>query len=314
MTEDELNDLHKSYEVIGKFLARQSHAQHEAPVDPSFIRFMQTEIEVECATALNTRTDERITLNVIKKFCPSATFADITYEFLGDFENYCIRTGRSINTINKYFRHIKKFVYIGMDKDLIQKNPFRHYRIRNQASRRAHLSPEELRAFENLKLTGRDTRYQKVLDMFLFSCYTGLRFSDIKSLNIKELKTEYGQKWIEKDMQKTGESIRVPVSCLFSGKPLAILHEYLSPETGEIFNEMSNPHVNRCLKELANLAGVHKLVCFHVARHTFATLLLNKGISITTVQKLLGHKKIQTTQIYSKVIDTTMIKELTHHN
>ena len=55
-------------------------------------------------------------------------------------------------------------------------------------------------------------------------------------------------------------------------------------------------------------------VLFHTARHTYATLLLYKGVNITTVQKLLGHKSIKTTQIYTSVMDATIIADLSKHS
>ena len=76
------------------------------------------------------------------------------------------------------------------------------------------------------------------------------------------------------------------------------------------FDDYTNQYVNRCIKEIAKITGIEKRVTFHTARHTTATFLLYKGVNITTVQKFLGHAKVQTTQIYAKVMDMTMINEL----
>jgi integrase len=91
---------------------------------------------------------------------------------------------------------------------------------------------------------------------------------------------------------------------------IEILNRHTQPDRKYIFDDLTNQYVNRCLKELAALAGIAKTVTFHTARHTQATFLPYKGVNITTVQKLLGHKKLQTTQIYSKVMDKTIINEL----
>ena len=49
---------------------------------------------------------------------------------------------------------------------------------------------------------------------------------------------------------------------------------------------------------------------FHTARHTCATLLVHQGVPITTVQKLLGHTSVRTTEVYSEVLSNTIIRDL----
>lgn len=137
-----------------------------------------------------------------------------------------------------------------------------------------------------------------------------MRFSDLSALNKDNLITEGGHLWIEMRMQKTNEPIRIPVYLLFDGRGVEILNRYTVPDRKYIFDDLTNQYVNRELKEIAQLAGITKRVTFHCSRHTQATYLLYKGVSITTVQKLLGHKRIQTTQIYGKVMDTTIVSEL----
>ena len=88
------------------------------------------------------------------------------------------------------------------------------------------------------------------------------------------------------------------------------IRDSINPDKKRIFQGLTNQYVNRSLKEIAKLAGIDKPVTFHTARHTNATYLLYQGVNVTTVQKILGHKKLQTTQIYSKVMDKTVVKEL----
>ena len=71
-----------------------------------------------------------------------------------------------------------------------------------------------------------------------------------------------------------------------------------------------NADVNRTLKEVVSSADISKRVTFHTARHTFATLLLGQSVPITTIQRLLGHTSVKTTQIYSEVLDDTLISDL----
>lgn len=278
----------------------------------SFTDFMQNEIEADRTSAPATIIGQKTTLNALRSFKKDILFDELTFELLTDFERHLRNNGLHTNTINKYFRHVRKFVNLAINKDMFELNryPFRKFKTRTETTTREYLTPEELTAFENVTLPPERAHLQKPLDMFLFSCYTGLRFSDIVALNADSFKTIDGNKWIDTTMIKTAEPVRIPLYLLFDGKPAEILNRYTNSERKYIFDDYTNQYVNRCLKELANIAGVGKRVTFHTARHTQATFLLYKGVNITTVQKLLGHKKLQTTQIYSKVMDKTIIAEL----
>ena len=146
--------------------------------------------------------------------------------------------------------------------------------------------------------------------MFLFSCYTGLRFSDLSALRKDNIQSINGEKWLNVTMQKTKQSIQIPLFLLFDNKPIEIIERYIEPDRKYIFDDLTNQYVNRKLKELAKLVGIEKNVTFHTARHTQATYLLYKGVNVTTVQKLLGHKKLETTLIYTKVMNRTITNEL----
>ena len=278
----------------------------------SFTDFMKIEIEADRTTAPATKIGQLTTLKALQKFKKDIIFDELTFELLTNFERFLFDEGLHTNTVNKYFRHIRKFVNLAINKDLfdLNKYPFRKFRMKSEATTREYLTPEELTAFENIILPPEQKHLQKVLDMFLFSCYTGLRFSDISALSKDKLRTIDGNLWIDTTMIKTTEPIRIPLYLLFDGKPIEILNRHTQPDRNYIFDDLTNQYVNRCLKELAALAGITKTVTFHTARHTQATFLLYKGVNITTVQKLLGHKKLQTTQIYSKVMDKTIISEL----
>ncbi len=278
----------------------------------SFTDFMKLEIEADRTTAPATKIGQTTTLKALQKFKKDIIFDELTFDLLTNFERFLFDEGLHTNTVNKYFRHIRKFVNLAINKDLFDLNryPFRKFRIKSETTTREYLSPEELTAFENITLPPELAHLQKVLDMFLFSCYTGLRFSDISALSKNKLRTIDGNLWIDTTMIKTTEPIRIPLYLLFDGKPIEILNRHTQPDRNYIFDDLTNQYVNRCLKELATLAGITKTVTFHTARHTQATFLLYKGVNITTVQKLLGHKKLQTTQIYSKVMDKTIISEL----
>lgn len=121
-----------------------------------------------------------------------------------------------------------------------------------------------------------------------------------------------GHEWLCLNSMKTGVKLNIPLYILFSGKALRILHKYDNIEKLAALG--CNSETNRILVKLAVSAGIEKKFTFHTARHTCATLLVHQGVPITTVQRLLGHTSVKTTQIYSEVMDETMIKDLMRAN
>ncbi len=156
---------------------------------------------------------------------------------------------------------------------------------------------------------------KKVLDLFLFSCYTGLRFSDLIKLTARNFRE--GDEGLELHIraQKTGKILTLPLDVIFSGKPALIAYKYLSLiKKGKeldkpIFKEITNQYANRCIRELALMAGIYKKVTMHVGRHTFATILAPL-IPTKMLQELLQHSKIETTMLYVHLSNSRINEEL----
>lgn len=288
----------------------------------TFTEFMEKEIPL-LGSSSGTQKSQLTTLNRLKEFRKEIEFEDLTFEFLHDFNLYCNKQiikyknlppkKLSQATISKYFKNIKRFVNLAINKDLmdLQKYPFRKFKIKQTESKKIFLSPNEIEQFENVELIEENAKYQIVKDLFMFSVYTGLRYSDVFSLQKKDIVSIAGKDWLIKTMEKTDESVRIPIYAIFNGKPTEILNKYTNFGSIFCFEYLTNQHCNRQLKEIAKLAGVKdKIITFHTARHTTATYLLYKNVSITTVQKILGHKKISTTQIYGHIMDATVENEL----
>lgn len=149
--------------------------------------------------------------------------------------------------------------------------------------------------------------------MFLFSCYTGLRFSDITRLQKDNFHLIDGKWWLIFKSLKTGVTIKLPIYMLFDGKPIEIFKKYCKRNfKSSLFglSTTSNSATNKQLKQLAQKVKVYKHISFHTARHTCATILLYNGVQLTTVQKLLGHQSIRTTEVYSDIMDMTVIRDL----
>lgn len=171
------------------------------------------------------------------------------------------------------------------------------------------MAPEELEKMETLQLTGRYIKYQKTLDAFLFCCYAGMRYSDFVNMKPENIVEMHQETWLIYKSIKTGTEVRLPLYLLFNGKGIQILNKYQA-NLQDFFHLRDNSNVNKELIIITRLAGLSKKVSFHTARHTNATLLIYNGVNITTVQKLLGHKSVKTTQIYTNVMDMTIISDL----
>ena len=276
----------------------------------SFISFFRQEIG-NSALKESSRRNHLSTLALLQEFKKDIAFSDLTFEFISSFECFLQSKGYHTNTIAKHMKHLKRHINVAINKDYmeIQKYAFRKYKIKTVENKHTHLSPEELEKLEKLSLTGKYTKYQKTLDAFLFCCYAGMRYSDFINLtpdNIVKIRQEI---WLIYKSVKTSTEVRLPLYLLFQGKGIVILNKYQDDLQG-FFHLRDNSNVNKALIVISRLAGLTKKISFHTARHTNATLLIYNGVNITTVQKLLGHKSVKTTQVYANVMDMTIVHDL----
>lgn len=248
------------------------------------------------------------TVSQLEQFRPGLDFADLTYTFLKDFECWLREQGKGVNTVAKHMRQLRTLINEAINDGYMPADsyPFRKFKIKQEKPQKPFLTPDELRKLENLVV--HDQKIRHVLDAFLFCCYTGLRYSDFRSLNNTNLIQINRSPWLCVDMLKTNITVRLPLAFLFNGKAMQILNRYPNMD---IFSSIPiNSDTNKILSEIAQHAKIRKHFTFHTARHTCATLLVHQGVAITTVQKILGHTSVKTTQIYSEVMSDTIIKDL----
>ena len=228
-----------------------------------------------------------------------------------EFEDFMRQKMYETNTIAKHMRQLRTFVNEAIKRGYIQPEnyPFRKYEIKTTQSKHSFLLPEEIRKLEKLELSLCSKSLMHSLKAFLFCCYTGVRYSDFVLLNEKNIVAIKGEKWLIFRTVKTNTEVSIPLYLLFQGKALRLLQEY-HQNVNDFFHLKSNSSVNKDLKKIGMLAKIEKHFSFHTARHTNATLLIYNGAQITTVQKLLGHQSVKTTQGYSDIFSGTIIKDL----
>lgn len=232
----------------------------------------------------------------------------LNYEFISSFELYVrsnpIHNGDACtqNGTMKHMERLKRVINWACKMNWLPKNPFDQYQLKFKRKEREFLTEVELKAIENKVFV--NSSMQESKDLFIFSCYTGLAYCDLIELSPDEIAADtQGRYWIYTNRMKT--EIRVDVPLL--SPALAILEKYkghpAANQRRKVFPYTSNQEVNRQLKLIAEAAGIKKHLTFHLARHTFATLLLMNGVPIETIKKLLGHTKITTTMIYAHVVN-----------
>lgn len=276
----------------------------------SFISFFKQEV-INSSLKDSTKRNHLSTLILLQEFKNDVTFSDLTFEFVSSFEYFLQLKGFHTNTIAKHMKHLKRHVNIAINKEYIeiQKYAFRKYKIKTVENKHTHLVPEELEKLESLKLSGRYMKLQKSLDAFLFCCYAGMRYSDFTNLSSENIVDINQETWLIYKSVKTGTEVRLPLYLLFAGKGIVILNKYRD-NLEDFFHLRDNSNINKDLIVIVKLAGLQKKISFHTARHTNATLLIYNGVNITTVQKLLGHKSVKTTQIYTNIMDMTIVHDL----
>lgn len=277
---------------------------------PSFINFCSEYIRVSRKRE-STKKNLMSTVKVLSSFNPTTSFNDITYEYIMEFEKFLFDRRYKINTIIKHIKHLRSFYNEALNRKLIRngEDAFKRYKMLKGEAKYTFLLPDELNKLENLTLIGKNIKMRHTLDAFLFCCYTGLRYSDFCSLTKDNLVIIDNKVWLMYKSVKTEVETRLPLYLLFNGKAISILNRY-EGEMEAFFRINSNSCIDKELKKIKTLAGINTHISFHTARHTNATLLVYKGVNITTVQKLLGHKNIRTTQHYADILPQGIVNDL----
>ena len=229
---------------------------------------------------------------------------EIDHAFITEYE-YFLRSVRKCanNTAVKYIKNFKKIIRICIANGWLDKDPFANYKSKVREVERDFLSQEEVQAIYAKKFA--TERLNLVSDIFVFSCFTGLAYIDVKNLTPSNISLGIdGNKWIFTHRQKTESPSRIPLLQI----PEEIIQKYA--DNPQCLNEdrllpiLSNQKMNSYLKEIAGICGINKELTFHIARHTFATTItLTNGVPIESVSKMLGHKSLRTTQHYAKILD-----------
>ncbi len=240
---------------------------------------------------------------------PDYPLNNLNYRFLNDYRIYleskCIN---GPNTIDRDVKRLKAVIHLAQKLEIIKEDPFKNFKSQTVVTHRSTLNVHEIATIE--ELTIENETMSLVRDAFLFMCYTGLSYSDLKNLSYSQIHQSIGSKRIIKlQRHKTDEHCMVPLM----DKAEELISKYkdhqVKPNSDIVFPVISNQKMNQYLKLIMQLAGINKVITCHVARHSFATNSLEFNIPIETVSRMLGHTNIKTTQIYAKITETKLMND-----
>lgn len=214
-----------------------------------------------------------------------------------------------LNTAMKYIKKTRQFISYAKDRGWANENPLKEFRCSYKQPERQYLTMPELRRIYSKRLIG---RLDEVRDVFLFCCFTGYAYKDVYNLSPEHLIEGIdGKLWISKNRQKTSEAEALPLMPI----ALEIVEKYKDNPYCEFHNRLlpvnSNQKYNGYLKEIADLCEISKHLTTHTARHTFATTItLDNDVPLETVSKMLGHRSVKTTQIYAKITQLKVSRDM----
>lgn len=243
-----------------------------------------------------------------KFHCKDMLLKDVTPAVIQDFSVYLMTVVRQCNnTAMKTMKTLKTVILYGIKLGVIHSNPYLGVKLHLEPVDRGFLTEDELQSI--IKKDFEIDRLGFVRDLFVFSCFTGLSYIDVKKLKADNIVTLNGIEWIKMAREKTSTPVSV---VLFDGAKCIIKKYENDPKRKDkLFPSMSNQKMNQYLKEIATSCGIKKNITFHMARHTFATLTLSKGVPIESVSRMLGHTNIKTTQIYAKITNKKIEEDMT---
>ncbi len=247
----------------------------------------------------NTIRQKMVTFDALVEYGKIKLFSDLTPSNIYGWDSWLREKGnRTDVTVFNYHRRLHPYIKLAYQQGILEEDPYSRCKFnRGRSKERKPLTEEELKKVRELELTG---KLERVRDLFIFSAYTGLAYCDVMDFNFKTMTEEHnGVHYIDGERLKTGSSFFTPIL----PPAMEVLKKY-NNKLPRISNQKGNDYLHLVQAQ----AGINKSMTFHVARHSFGTLTLSHDIPIDKVARMMGHKNIKTTQIYAKVLKTTIEK------
>lgn len=274
----------------------QAKKESKKPLQRNFIEFMREEVRREKLRD-GTLRHKKLVIETLECYGKIRTLADLTPANIRAFDRWLHDTGeRTEVTIWNYHKRIKKYTRILKLNEIIDQDPYEYCKISHGHSKpRTPLTEQELLKLRKVKLID---KLDRVRDLFIFAAYTGMAYADVQRFNFKEMTHKIGRLYyIDSERLKTGTEFYTPI--LKPAMEVLKKYDYKLPR-------ITNQKANDYLHVIEVQCGFKKSLTFHLARHSFATLALAHDVPIEDISRMLGHSDIKTTQIYCKILKTTV--------
>ena len=275
---------------------QKSKKVKETPSQRSFIEFMREEIKREKLRD-GTQRHKKLVVETLECYGKIKTLADLTPANIRAFDRWLHDTGeRTDVTVWNYHKRIRKYTRMLKLNEIIEQDPYDFCKItRGHSKPRTPLTEQELLKMRKVKLID---KLDRVRDLFIFAAYTGMAYADVQRFNFKEMTHKIGRLYyIDSERLKTGTEFYTPI--LKPAMDVLKKYDYKLPR-------ITNQKANDYLHVIEVQCGFKKSLTFHLARHSFATLALAHDVPIEDISRMLGHADIKTTQIYCKILKTTV--------
>jgi site-specific recombinase XerD len=306
------NDILVKYRLLNKKLTPELFKKEYShpSLDIDFLKWMENEIKLKKNEVGSRRIIKYNTiLNKLKEYKAVIYFSEIDHFFIESYRGWMKSFKKNdINTVSGNLAVLKSFTNRALRKKLIEVDPFHDIRIGRGAADRVYCDEIDLKKLWNLYQTWSNTNnsnQKKILRHFLFMCMTGLRISDFKSAEFDNIVNNMLFFYPIKTRSKKKQVVKVPLN-EYAMKLIADEDR----KGGVLFNPCSEQRMNKNLKDIAKMAKVNKSLTNHSGRHTFATLFLHKTHDVATLQKLLGHTRIDETMVYVHINETDLVKQM----
>jgi len=308
-----INDILVKYRLKNKEItAEQFKFEYSNPsTDIDFLLWMEEEIRL-LKNQVGTRRIIKYTtiLNKLREFHNPISFSEINRFFIEDFRGWCkTKKKNDISTISTNLNVIKVFTNRAIRKDLLKLDPFLDIRIGRSKPDRNFCNEEEFKLLWKIYKGDPEKRLKShlipVLRHFLFMSFTGLRISDFTEITFDNIVNNTLRLYPIKTRTKKKEMVKIPLC----PEALKLIQDEANI-SGRIFHPITEQRMNLNIKEIAKVAGIKKPLTNHSARHTFATLFIQKTSDVATLQKLLGHSRIEETMVYVHITEENLTKQM----
>jgi site-specific recombinase XerD len=293
-----------TFEVLDNFLRKSG--------PESFNDFCQAQVDADMSLVASTKRTHQNTINKLTEYKPWIKFDQVNYSLIEGFDNFLRKKGLNLNSIQGHHKRLGKYITIAIRKDQVEKNPYQGFKIKGQETVRAFLLMEEIEKIENADYS-EYPMINRIKDLFLFGCFTGLRFSDLMNLSADHLEETSKGIAIRIRQQKVNTTVYLPLYSLFNGKAIPILQKYIAEGQGSretVFQAISNQKANQFLKFIQHDLEMAKNLSMHTARHTFGTQIAARTNDPYLVSKLMGHRDLKSSLVYVHMAEQITDKKL----